>query len=571
MRHRVIIAILSILFMITGCAETAASEVNVSSESISSEEDTRKTVRDMMKPSIVETSGSVSCLSFNLINENGVLPAELEEFTKIFATREYNAFLDEPFNDPYDIDWNVIFDRGAGVCKTDIGDEEVNYYLSAKKRKRVYGDLLVITKQKFTDFIMTHAGIDFDEDRVKFSWLYLENRDSFYSESWHYDNAGKNYTCISGEKTGNRYALRFQTVSEKHYGIDADRILTLTKSGDNLIMESNEIQWDDHCDKSQTFDVNLSQYDGQVRFITYPFDSQNEASIILVKDRKYIQPLESGMVWRGDKRCYLQKVLDVDFFDYNADGEDDIVIIGDTVMGKVLLLEESVQGYFSSSYGMEETIEEELGRDNLSIEKVKDILMGGNAECRFDNYKDAYAYVARLNNMSNENYTYELIYVNDDDIPELVIDNLGYYVSMYSYKDGYVSCYMDHWPYGAMGNVGYTYVPRKNIIFNSNYDHAGLIEYVTYGSMREDGTLGTDYEAEYLYFNDVDGDGSPSSGEYWDEVDDDYHLYDAFYYNNTDQDMTDDEIKAKIKKLDKYKYEELNGAMSYDELLKKLQ
>lgn len=563
MRYRVIIPILSILLLITGCAGTATSEVNASSEVLSSK-DTKKTVGDVARSYLEATPGAVSA--------NWLSSAELDEITKIFEALEYNVFLDEPFNDPYDIDWNVILDGGAGVCKTDISDEEVSEYLSAKKEKRIYEDLLAITKPEFTDFIKTHVGIDYDENRIKFSWLYLENRDSFYYESWHFNKnyTGKKYKCVSGEKTGDKYTLRFRPESKKHYGTDADRILTLTKSGENLIMESNKILWDDHCDESRTFDVNLSQYDGPVRFITYPFDSQNEASIILVKDGKYIQTLESGMVWRGDKRCYLQEVLDVDFFDYNADGDEDIVIIGDTVMGKVLLLEESVQGYFNSSYEMEETIEEELGRDNLSIEKVKSLLMGDNAECRFDNYKDAYAYVTRLNNMSNENYTYDLIYVDDDDIPELVIDAPGYYVSFYSYKDGYVTCTMDHWPYGAMGNVGYTYVPRKNIIFNSNYDHAGLIEYVTYGSIREDGTLGADYEAEYLYFDDVDGDGSPSSEEDM-AATDDCHLYEAIYYNNTDQDMTDDEIKAQIEKLDKYKYEELNGSMSYDELLKKLQ
>ncbi len=186
-------------------------------------------------------------------------------------------------------------------------------------------------------------------------------------------------------------------------------------------------------------------------------------------------------------------------------------------------------------------------------------------------YKDAYAYVARLNNMSKVDYSYDLIYVDDDDIPELVIDNPDYYVSMYSYKDGHVACYMDHWPYGAGGNCGYTYVPRKNIIFNSNYDYAGLIEYVTYGSIRENGTLETDYEAKYLYFNDVDGDGKPSSSEEDMMSADDYRLYEASYYNYTDQDMTDDEIKARIEKLDKYSFEGINGSLDYEELIKKLQ
>ena len=46
---------------------------------------------------------------------------------------------------------------------------------------------------------------------------------------------------------------------------------------------------------------------------------------------------------------------------------------------------------------------------------------------------------------SIEEKGYNLIYFNDDDIPELVVGVNGYYTSLYTYSDGKVYTLMDHW------------------------------------------------------------------------------------------------------------------------------
>ena len=44
-------------------------------------------------------------------------------------------------------------------------------------------------------------------------------------------------------------------------------------------------------------------------------------------------------------------------------------------------------------------------------------------------------------------------------------------------------------------------------------------------------------------------------------------VFNAFYYNCTDQEMSEDEIKAKIDEFDTYEYEEVTGDVGYDDFL----
>ena len=81
------------------------------------------------------------------------------------------------------------------------------------------------------------------------------------------------------------------------------------------------------------------------------------------------------------------------------------------------------------------------------------------------------------------NISFDLIYFDGDDIPELVAGNTGYYVSMYTYDDGQIYTLMDEWAYGAFGNAGYEYVPKKNLMRNYNSDYAGLVMYTTYSEI----------------------------------------------------------------------------------------
>lgn len=92
-----------------------------------------------------------------------------------------------------------------------------------------------------------------------------------------------------------------------------------------------------------------------------------------------------------------------------------------------------------------------------------------------------------------ESYYFNLIYLNEDDIPELVAGPLGE-VSIYTYEageaetsiSGTLHTIMDRHGYGASGNFGYEYLPKENVIRGLSSEGAGRVSYQTYLSMNEE-------------------------------------------------------------------------------------
>ena len=75
---------------------------------------------------------------------------------------------------------------------------------------------------------------------------------------------------------------------------------------------------------------------------------------------------------------------------------------------------------------------------------------------------------------------FDLIFFDGDNIPELVVSEPGYWVSMYTYHNGRLYCPMETWPYGAMGNYGYSYLPGANSMLNIDLDSAGAEIWYTF-------------------------------------------------------------------------------------------
>ncbi len=554
--------VISISVLVVGCGKAdTASDVNSASDPVPAAV-SETTDTDISEDGKETTEGTET--SEEAYHTKTVLSdTELKELTDLFNTPEYQAFLFEPFDDPSEINWETVLGSGAGIGISDVSAEEVDDYLQTVKRNELYTDLIVLRKPDISQYIINHAGKDIDPDSLSLPWPYIEDRESYYYERWSSDE--KHYTCISGERTEEDFSLRFQLDGDVHYGKNADRVLICTKSGDYYTVRSNTIQWEDLCDESQTFDVDLSGNGDPVRFITYPGDGDTGVSIVMVKNGKYLQDIYTS-VYRGEKNGDLKEVTAVGFFDFNADGVKDIIITGRSDLGENIFLHESVnsEDYHQQCYGIDEKLEKELDCD-FTINKVKEVLLGDNSEGKYDDYKKAYAQIVKINNMSSDELKYDLIDADGDDTPELVIDLPGYNTSLYSYKNGHAECLMYKWPYGAMGNSGYDYAPGKGIYYNSNSDYAGLIYHESYMSGREGSEIETDYSVTNYCFKDTDGDGIPSEEEM--QAAGDYDVYDKKYYNETDEKMTDEEIKKKIKQLESLQYEFLGGTKDYDEII----
>lgn len=501
--------------------------------------------------------------------EEPITDEEKDEFTTLFQDFEYAGFLSEPFNDVSEIDWDAVLEQGAGLETCELSENDVSLFLEAAKQDQLYGTLYKITRNDLVEYAKTHAGVDFSTPD-SFQWTYIESTDSYYRQRYEGELLYM-FECIEGTKAGNSYTLKFRnSFAVNNFGTDADRVLVLNKDGDNVTVVSNAIMWEDNCDPSQTFDIDLYRDEEPVRFITYNPSSDYGVEFAIIKDGKLRNSL-SSYISDGDNWGYLTSVSAIGFFDFNADGNKDIVVIGSSDFGTKVILYQSLNSErYEKLYNLPDKIEETYG-DSVTIDQIKTYLVGDNKDCVYNSYQEAYAQVARLNNMDNEEKTYDLIYFDDDDIPELVTGQLGYEVSLYSYQNGHVVCYMYEWAYGAMGNTGYYYSPRTGIVANTNYDYAGAVQYESYMKKPDgDEELSSVCSVRYVWFNDVDGDGYPSDEELESSLSYDSEPYYVTYYDETGLGRSDEEIKEQIEGFSQNPFEEICGDVSISEILSQL-
>ena len=492
---------------------------------------------------------------------------EMQAFTALFDMPEYTGFLEEPFRSPADINWDAVLRCGAGIAVLDLGEEEKNDWLQATGQKILYGDLMAVRNSDLQEYIRKFTGTEPAHEGKILPWDYIAARDSFYRQYWGFERLA--YTCVGGERAGDRYTLRFE-VSELsagvdprgHYGNFADRVLTMTGSGKDYVMESNAFCWDDRCDTAHTFDAQLLQYDTPVRFITYTV-KPDEAEIILVKDGRRLTDLSTYI--DGDAWGYLKTVEDAVFFDFTADGRSDVAVIGNSDYGRHVLLYTATTDEYAFSYfaDLNEQKVATIGAD-FTVEGVRSALLGGNTEAAPGTWQEAYAQIAKLYHIANETYLFDLIRADGDEIPELVVSYPGYLTSLYTFENGYARCLMDHWPYGAGGNSGYSYLPEMGVYYNGNADYAGAIYYESYMSKHETGELATDYWVKLINFNDLNGDGEPSQEEL--EASGTYEGS-AEYHCETGAEMSQDEIKAVIDGYNGHEWKYLTGGTDYESLL----
>ena len=166
-----------------------------------------------------------------------------------------------------------------------------------------------------------------------------------------------------------------------------------------------------------------------------------------------------------------------------------------------------------------------------------------------------------LSDFTNRPYTYDLIYFNNDSIPELVASLDSYWVSMYTYdpKQDKVYQVIDNWAYGAMGNAGYEYLPGKNFLRNYNSDFAGAVRYAYCGKMKNHKIVSRyPKELRTQNYKDKNNNGMPDEGEYTDQT--------SCYYGNK---------KISAKKYGSYtkaseKFKLIIGTKTFKQIRKKL-
>ena len=277
-------------------------------------------------------------------------------------------------------------------------------------------------------------------------------------------------------------------------------------------------QFGESCITSQTFEVELSEYDGKVCFVPFAPAGEEEFYMQIVKDGNVLTEISPYVPETLSHQAFAS--LDaVAFDDVNYDGNTDLILIetyGDTAFAAVYYgyaaEGEGGRSYFLVQEELSANLSEQLKQ--LTIPQIRQHLSGGKKNGEFSDYREAYEAVGRLCELENpDDISFNLIYFDGDDIPELVAGMTGYYVSMYSYSDGKIYTLMDRWAYGAMGNTGYEYAPYKNSLRNYNSDYAGAILYTTYMSVSQNHVLETVVQIKTVNFDDVNQNGIPDEEE----------------------------------------------------------
>ncbi|MCI8664704.1 MAG: hypothetical protein HFG69_15920 [Hungatella sp.] len=321
----------------------------------------------------------------------------------------------------------------------------------------------------------------------------------------------------------------------------------------------------EHCIAGQTFEVDLSEYGGKVYFVPFSPSEGQGFHMQIIQDDKVLTDIPGYVPDKLSGEPFTS--LDaVSFYDVNFDGNTDIMLIetyGSTSFAAVYY------GFDADAedYGRNFTIQEQLS-DNitqqvppLSVSQIRILLSGGKRNGEFSDYKEAYRAVARLWKLaeSDDDILCSLIYVDEDDIPELAVGLNGYYTSLYTYNGGKVYTIMDHWSYGVMGNAGYEYSPRKNSIRNTNTDYAGAILYTTYLSVTPSHSLDTIAQIVFYNFDDVNKNGIPDEDEMGS-----MGMYGVSYLNGVE--ATNEQCAA----YDAGGYEFIGGTMSLEALMSSL-
>lgn len=321
-------------------------------------------------------------------------------------------------------------------------------------------------------------------------------------------------------------------------------------------MDAMQVMFGRDCISEQTFEVQISECEQEVYFVPYtPTQENPKFHAQIIQNGQVLDKLSTYVPdeLAGEEFSSLDEVS---FFDINYDGNTDILLLetyGDTRFAAVYYGDDSwiydgnIYLYFILQEELSEYLYEQV--NPLTCSEIVDFLTGGKENGEFASYQEAYAAVSRVYDLSGEGREYNLIYFDEDDTPELVAGVSGYYMSLYTYYKGTVYCLANDWGYGAFGNAGYEYVPRKNSLRNFDADNAGQIMNITYTTINPEHSM-----EDVVWIQQV----------FSEEMNEDME-YDCTTYVNGEE-VAEDEIDD----YDVGEYEYIDTILSLQELLDKL-
>ncbi len=279
-------------------------------------------------------------------------------------------------------------------------------------------------------------------------------------------------------------------------------------------------------------EAELSQYEGTVLFVPMLYtDEEPNFAMYILQDGKILDHKIAKHDWNDSEDKSFERLEDVAFTDVNYDGCTDIIVIA-TCNGKAEAAvfygfksdADDLHRYFSSNPFLSENITSLLPSkpELMSAEAIADYLTKGIKNGEFSDYKEAYLHMCRLYQISYVNHWsgeaddygkkfetigFDLIYIDEDDIPELAVGVPGYYVTLFTFHDGALYYIMDNVAYGAFGNTGYQYCPKSNSLMCCDNDFAGCVCHTIYMTVNEQYELESSTMLTTYMYDDRNGNG----------------------------------------------------------------
>lgn len=350
---------------------------------------------------------------------------------------------------------------------------------------------------------------------------------------------------------------------------DTDNDKTDSLEADSPEAAAMKERFGEDCIATQSFEVALNGCEGEVWFVSFAPSADNPAfRAQMIRDGEALAEI-SPYVPAGVSGKSFTSLDAVSFWDVNFDGLTDIVMIetyGDQQFAAVYYgnYYKYSDGSESWNFWCQDKLSDRITaqtEEPLTVAGIRSILTGGKRNGEFNSYAEAYEAVIRFSVIGqedalDENFLYDLIYVDEDEIPELVSGKIGYYVNLYTYQEGTVYTLMYNWWYGAMGSSGYAYAPRKNSLRNYNADQAGAIMNTYYMRINEQHTIETPVWIETYNFDDTNGNG-------W--MDAEEHVGGGAVYINGDK-ASEEEIEAVYATYDMGDYQYIMGRMTAEDV-----
>ncbi len=161
---------------------------------------------------------------------------------------------------------------------------------------------------------------------------------------------------------------------------------------------------------------------------------------------------------------------------------------------------------------------------------------------------------ANLDYSALKNIKYDLAFINDDNIPELIASEEDSWVGIYTYKNNKIDFIGNSanepktFAWGEEGNQSYEYIPKGNIIYNVKTDYGRLIYYYNYRKLTKDFKIEDLYSEDLylLHFHDLNDNKIPDDDEKYSQ---DIH---HFFFGEEE--------------IDEARFREYNITQSYDNL-----